>query len=367
MNTEASPKIPNVITDFTNQVDRTFRGLGRPVLYNTLSIIANKSVFDIGDRGTGKTRVIRLTPSPQGSLAKKWNSFTYEELSDFCYDNQTEGFKGVLGRNIVFKVEELSSLQEYHRELLLTVISTIITDKGYKHQTKWSPFLNFESCHLTCLIAIQPILYSRLCNSYEQWESMSYDRFTKFLLLNPLRNSDIDFDNLTLTLPPIKPIQTISLPEKLDVKKVNNLFKEQLSQGRSMLFTNDYLKAYASFKGQSEVTEADVEEFHYLFKPYLHCFNILQKADYEYKVTVNSGNLKVLTAIANFGLKPVPKKELTQMLKCSDKMIEITTNNLLEHHLITKTEEENSQGKPVSYELSEELKTYFKEYNKGIQ
>lgn len=366
-----TPEIPKAVTSFTNQVDRVFRGLGRPVFYNLLSEIANKSVFIIGDRGTGKTRTIVETPVLDGCIGKNWFSFTYEELGNFCFANfEEEGQTELKGKNLVFKVPELSSFSEYHREILLTVISTIITDKSYEHRTKHSPFLSLKDCRLTCLIAIQPFLYSTLCSRFEQWESMSYDRFTKFLLLNPIRNSSIDDDVvLNLKFPKFAPLQNISLSANLNLDCVNNLLREQLSKGRSKIYASDYLKAYANFKGQTQVTQDDVREFHYLFRPYLDSFNRLQfSRDFEsFKVVVSTGTLKVLTAIASFSLHGVQKKTLVSQLKCTDKMVEDTTSFLAKIGLISKTEDEHGVGKPVTYKLSEDLIDYFKTYDEAIQ
>lgn len=362
---QISPSIPKTVTEFTNKIDRVYRGLGRPILFNVLSVLANKSVLLIGNRGFGKTLAIKQTPIPHGYLVKNWDSFTFDQLNSFCRKNRDEGFNGILGRHLVFKIEEISALQQYHRELLLTVISKIITDRNYEHVTSWTPNLSFENCRLTCLIAIQPVIYSTLCSKNSQWKAMSSDRFVKFLLLNPLRNKTVDFTNLDLTCE-INSIKDVTLPENLDVTKVNDLFVDQISAGRSRLYTDSYLKAYAKFNGKATVTQSDVEEFEFLFKPYLKSFNDLQRALPDYSLYVSAGDLKVLMAIASCGLRKVSKQELIKILKCSKKMLEKTTSNLIGAGLINKVEDKNERGKPVSYELNGYLKKYFTEYAKNL-
>ena len=113
------------VFDFVKQIDRVYRGLGIPALYGTLSILANKSVFFIGDRGTGKTRIIRLIPPIDRTETSKWDTFTLQELSNYC--QQLSGNEKYLAdKHLVFKVEEFSTLSDYHREIFLTVCSKIV-------------------------------------------------------------------------------------------------------------------------------------------------------------------------------------------------------------------------------------------------
>jgi hypothetical protein len=179
------------VDDFICQVESAYPGLGVPVLYGLLSILANKSVFYIGGRGVGKTRIIQCTPDVDDYDTSKWDTFTMGELSDLCkrLSNNADPieFEGIHDNQLVFKVKDFSTLSEYHRWTFLTICSKIISDGDYTHITIVTPYLKFENCKLAMLVAIQPILYSHLCNRDTQWESMSTDRFTKFLVLNPLR------------------------------------------------------------------------------------------------------------------------------------------------------------------------------------
>jgi len=366
MNTEA-PKIPNVITDFTNQVDRTFRGLGRITLFKVLTVIANKSVIDIGEPGTGKTKSTEGVPNFPNYIDKTWNSFTFDLLNLFCEKLERIPEAGLVDENLLFRIPEVSSLSEYHRGMLFTVISTIISDKSYTHPTSYYPHLKFENCRLTCLIDVQPLLFSRIAFAKESnWANMSRDRFVKMLTLNPLRNSSVDV-SLRTKLPSYKLIREVTLPPELNLTEVHNLFAEQISAGRCDLYTYDYLKAYAGFKNQLEVTQTDVNEFYYLFKPYLKSFNVLQQTkDLTYQVVIPTGNITVLDAIVECGLRDVTKIELVKKLKCSNRSVETSTNDLIQAGIVVKSVNTNTQGQPVSYKLNNDLTEYFEEYSKTI-
>jgi hypothetical protein len=192
--------VPASINDFVTQVERTYKGLGLPVLYGTLSILANKSVFFISGRGTGKTRTIKCTPDIQETIPRKFDAFTLDELNTLCEENIDGSTDCVHDKHFVFKVKDFSLLSEYHRDMFLTVCSGIIADGEYHHVTKLFPYLNIEHCKLTMLIAIQPRIYSLMSRRCPQWESMSYDRVSKFLCLNPLRNGNTVDEDFVPTL-----------------------------------------------------------------------------------------------------------------------------------------------------------------------
>ena len=350
--------------DFNNfiyQVEAIYKGLGIPVLYGTLSILANKNVFYIGGRGTGKTRIINCIPEIEGTYSSKWDTFTLGELDALCssFSNQVDDNKflgniGVHDKHFVFKVEDFSTLSEYHREIFLTVCSKISSDGNYRHITSITPNLNIENCKLTMLIAIQPKLYSLLCHRYTQWETMSYDRFTKFLVLNPLRKGrtvDIPF---IPTLPRKIPPSAI-LQDSIDLSKLITLFRGHVSEGRALLYARDYAIAMARFLGKTEVEQEDVDLFFKLFSPYLESFSKLQtRESLESSITVSSGHMELLTEIAKY-IEGISKQQLSQNLMVTERHIERCIKLLLEKEIIKK---ENG-----SYHLSTNLKQFFEWYN----
>jgi hypothetical protein len=345
------------IDDFILEVESKYRGLGIPTLYGTLSILANKSVLYIAGRGIGKTRVITSIPDIQPYDTSKWDTFTMGELSDLCkrLSNGVDfvDFDGLVGKKLVFKVKDFSTLSNYHRELFLTICSKIISDGDYTHMTTLTPFLKFENCILSMLIAIQPKLYSLLCFRYTQWQSMSSDRFTKFLVINPLREGRTLDDPFVATLPK-KILLDVNIPEDVDLTKLVKLFKGQISEGRAFLYARDYSKAMAKFQGKTNVEQEDVETFYKLFSPYLESFSKLQtREDLESPVSVSSGHMELLTEIGKY-MEGVKKENLAKSLFVSVRHIERGIEFLMEKGLIRKNQDK--------YILSAELMEFFNWY-----
>lgn len=346
----------NNINDFVVQVESVYRGLGIPVLYGFLSILANKNVFFIAGRGTGKTRTINCIPNVMETEPSKWDTFTLTELSNLCQrysaDARDAVDPGVRDKHFVFKIEDFSTLSEYHRMIFLTVCSKISSDGNYNHITELTPYLRIENCRLTMLIAAQPKLYSLLCNRYDAWETMSYDRFTKFLVLNPLRGKTIDVP-LVPTLPRKMPTTSV-LPESVDLNKLVALFEEQVSEGRAYLYARDYAIAIGRFQGKEKVEQEDVDLFHKLFSPYLDSFSRLQyRQDLESSTQVSSGHMELLTQIGR-SIGGVSSTELEKSLRVTTDHIRRCARFLLEKGLVR--EEENK------YHLSTELEQFFNWY-----
>lgn len=349
-------RIPTNHEDFIEQVESMYRGLGIPVLYGTLSVLANKSVFFIGGRGIGKTRLINCIPDIENVETSKWDTFTLGELDNLCSsysDTNNSVFPGVCGKNFAFKVEDFSTLSEYHRDIFLTVCSKISSDGNYRHVAPATPNLRFENCKLTMLIAIQPRLYSRLCYGYTQWESMSYDRFTKFMLLNPLREG-ITIDSPFVPTLPRKIPSIASLPTNINLTKLFTLFKGHVSEGRAYLYARDYAKAMARFLGEDTVKQEHVDKFHKMFSPYLESFSELQqRKDLESTVTVSSGHMELLTEIGKH-LDGVSKQQLSKSVMVTVRHIERCASFLLRKELVREDERK--------YHLSNDLEQFFHWY-----
>jgi hypothetical protein len=346
------------ISDFVKQVEAHYPGLGIPTLYATLSILANKSVFFIGGRGTGKTRTISCVPEVEDYETEKFDTFTMGELDSFCKkiagnNDFLTNYEGVQNKNLVFKVKDFSTLSEYHREIFLTICSRISLDGDYQHITTLTPYLKFENCKLAMLIAIQPRLYSLLCNRFTQWDNMASYRFTKFLLLNPLRKGTTNDDEVVATLRREIPPDA-DIPVTLDLNQLTELFNGQVSEGRSYLYARDYAKAMAMFQGKIEVSQEDVNLFYKLFSPYLQSFTKLQhRRSLLATITVSSGHLELLTEIAKH-LEGITKAELAAKLLVTVRHIERELEFLIEKEIIRNTE----HGYLVSTELEEFFNWY---------
>jgi len=262
----------------------------------------------------------------------------------------------IKNEHLVVKVEDFSSTSKYHRQTFMRVFCKIISDRSFSHYSKGPHGLkiNIQNCKLTVLAAIQPLLYSNLCNKFPEWESMSYDRFSKFLLLNPLRSDTIDVQYIP-TLPR-KISDSVSFCKDVDLEKIVLMYKRQISGGRAFLYARDYVSALTRFLGAEKVQQEHVDQFYQLFHPYLESFNVLQKAkDLDSAVQVNAGKMKVLTEIAKYN-DTVGKKKLAEDLFVTEDHIGRCAKQLIESGLIEKP-------KQAEYCLSEGLRKFFNWYN----
>lgn len=334
--------------DFINQVDRMYKGLGIPTLYGVLSILANKSVFFIAEKGHGKTRVINLTPKIEETIEKKMDTFTLSALDGYQINDE----------HLVLKVEDFSTTSKYHRDVFLGVFSKMISDGNYYHHTKGPKglLIDIKDCKLTVLVAIQPQLYSSLCDRYEGWENMASDRFSKFVLLNPLRSVDID-EKFVPTLPRrISNSVKFSLDD-VDLSKVIEMYRKQISVGRAFFYARNYVIALARFLGAEVVQQEHVDLVYQLFYPYLNCYSVLQRREnLNTSVRVSAGNLKLLGEIGK-SIDYVEKKDLANELHVEERSIERPAKELLEAGLIEKP-----SPKAGRYRLSELLRNFFNWY-----
>jgi len=338
------------VFDFTNQIDQPYRGLGIPVLYGTLSKLANKSVFFIAGKGCGKTRVINLTPEIEGTEEKKMDTFTLSALDGYQIENE----------HLVLKVEDFSSTGEYHRRVFLRTFGKVISDGNFYHHTKGPNGLHIDikNCKLTVLAAIQPLLYSNLCHKFGEWENMASDRFSKFMLLNPLRSETKDFP-FVATLPRKISKNVRFCQNDLDLSKILSLYKWQLSEGRAFLYARDYVKALARFLGAEAVQQEHVDLFYQLFHPYLESFNVLQEAkDLDSPISVSAGKMKLLTEIAAHN-DVKSTKELAKNLFVTERHIQRCAQELIDIGLIEKP-------RIAEYWLFENLRNFFEWYGGHI-
>jgi hypothetical protein len=336
------------IMEFLEQIEPHYRGLGLPVLYGALSVMANKSVFYVGGRGQGKTRTVNLIPEVPDTFVSNWDSFTLQGLS--MQIGQIEN------AHLVFKVEEFGTLSKYHRRIFLDVIPKIVSDGRYLHITK-NLDIDINNCLLDLLIAIQPLLYSELCRTETRWESMAMDRFSKFLLLNPLRDSTSDVP-LLVKLPFVKGKPVV---QNVNLEKIERLYAEQVSKGRRSTYVRDYLSALALVLGDSKVTQKHVNLFCDLFSVYLEAFNQLQfSKDLESSIEIQAGQMKLLLEVASYN-NGVTKKVLAETFKVTERNIEKYANGLLERGLIIK-DFAQGRGKQTKYHLANRFQRFFKDY-----
>ena len=339
------------ILDFISPIDKTYRGLGIPTLYGALSILANRSVFFIGTRASGKSRTIKSVPEVKDTFEQSWDSFTLQGLA------MRVGKRA--NQHLVWKIDEFGTFSKYHRRLFLDVVPKIISEGEYTHITR-SLTIIIQNCKLTLLIALQPILYSQLCRTENRWEAMATDRFSRFVLLNPLRSKTTDID-LNIKLDALTPAKL----GNVNLKKVVSLYKHQLSMRRAELFARDYVKAMAGFLGELKATQKHADLFYNLFWVYIQPFNQLQYAkDLEKPIEIQAGMLKLFSKIGCYN-NGVTKQDLADTFKVTPRNIEKYASGLIAYKLIKKVSG-GGRGHHTKYRVSPKIEKFFKEYDGSL-
>jgi len=280
-----------------------------------------------------------------GTKVKKMDTFTLSDLDGYVIQNE----------HLVIKVEDFSSTGKYHRETFLKVFCKIISDGNFNHHTKGPNGMNIDiqNCKLTALVAIQPRLYSKLCSKLEEWPTMVSDRFSKFILLNPLEKEIKDVEYVPTLPRKISNNVRLSL-EEVDLSKIVSMYRRQLSETRAFLSARDYVKALARFLGADTVQQWHADLFYKLFHPYLDSFSELQRAeDLDSPVIVSAGKLRLLSEIGKTS-DYVEKKKLAEDLHVEERSIERPAKELVKIGLIEKPSP--SAGK---YRLSKPLRDHF--------
>lgn len=350
-------KIPSKVLTFVRRIDKTHKGLGLPILFSHISVLAQKSVFFIADVGVGKGTIINATQKIRDKAdMQKWDTVTLRLLAKRI---------GVCRNAILlWKIEEWSTLSQYHREQFLTVISKVITDRNYFHDLSLSPkhplVIDIKDSDLTTLLAIQPLKYMKMVTENENWESLSRDRFVKFALLNPLRDDTVR--ELPKTVLP-KIDHEYKTRIKTDLSIMLHCFKGQASIGRVKLYAEDYLKAYCQFLGDKTAFRKHELQFGKLFFSYLRLYDdMIYPTDIAKPLKLNIGALRLLQAVAQFGNEVTQKDILNyfhfQDMSKSDTVLRRYYNYLHHRGLMNKIKAYN----PVTYGLNGYARDFFNWY-----
>ena len=105
-------------------------------------------------------------------VINNWNSVTYYEL--------VQKISLLVGKRLLWTVEEWSMLTDYHRELLMAVASKVQTDRKFERMVSAQGMpvtISIQDCDLVLLIAIQPFKFRKLMRESENWNSLANDRF----------------------------------------------------------------------------------------------------------------------------------------------------------------------------------------------
>lgn len=353
-----------------NQIDKTHRGLGIYVLLNQLCVNAKRSVFNVAPSGSGKKILINGIKAPMHVTIgqdTKWDAMTYTEILNrigylhFSDTNQT---------TLLWRVEEFGTLSRYHRDTLLSIASKIISDHCYYKEmggVRDSRPIDIKNCNLVMLIGIQPIVLGDLINTNIFWQSLGNDRFLKLVVLNPLRNKEID------TMPQYEPsrleVDNILVPERPLL--IAKLLQNQVSDGRTSSWARDLLISYMSYENYSEYSIKYELEFSKLFGEIIRLFSRTSyTVSLDLPIKVAGGSLMMLNEIAKHSNNGgITQDELAETFRIytmqSDNIKDENRKNTIRYHakiLLSSLLIKKIQDDPITYTLSDNLQNFFNWY-----
>lgn len=276
------------------QIEQTHKGLGIPILFGNLAVLARCSIMYIGEMGIGKGTVIT-------SIKPLGVNNGYDLLFDtVTLTEMASRIANCDGINMLWRMKEWGTMSRYHRELFLTVGAKIITDHEFYHQMgekKGVPIvIDIKDTNLVALIGITPLKFARMMAENENWASLGSDRFLKFILYNPVRDD-------TITSPPRYDLfgsyQFTDLPINTPLTMIPELLSHQISEDRKMIYSRALLRAYCIFEGKTECTPRDEIDFIRLFKFYLEGYgNFIYSTDIEEEPHLAVGGLRLFATIS---------------------------------------------------------------------
>ncbi len=266
-------KLENLLK-IVKSVESTHRGVGVPLSFNVLSILAGQSVFDVASSGSCKTHMIYSIIEAMKSFPRvkidNWNSMTYYEL--------LERIGVQTNLDLLWTVEEWSMLSPYHQDLLMAIASKVQTDKNFERLVSKGGFtaqIKLTNCNLMILICIQPYKFRKLMKESDSWNSMASDRFIKFPLINGIRESTKK-DPPRFELPD-SIYQSKSMEQRPNPILVR-LFDNHLTQSRSELAAIHYQEAWCRMNERDYFTDVDAIQFSALYSVYLELYPLMIKS-----------------------------------------------------------------------------------------
>lgn len=344
------------------QVESTHRGIGLPLSFDVLSVLAGQSVFNIASSGRCKTHMIYAIADGFKHITnmdiRNWNSMTYYELVEKLGGDQ-------VNKNFLWTIEEWSMLTEHHRELLMAIGSKIQTDHHFERMVSVRGFsvqINIQNCLLTMLIAIQPFKFRKLMRESDNWNSLAADRFTKLMVINALQEE-------TKRVPPHfdLPVLTPS-----DIKKAHpaivRLMSQHLTGGRAELAAINYMNAWCMLNNKSEFTNTDASAFNVLYEPYLSLYPLMIfSSDPDREESFHTGPFRIIEYfMSHFDQQEIGLGDLIDAfhLSVQDNMIEISTSSLHRHLALLKHKGILTNNSPT-WSLSPKYRNFFESYKRN--
>ena len=263
-------KLEHELVTAINNVDSVYNGIGIPLALHYTLLKSGSSVITVGTMGAGKGAIKSLL-SITDSLSIDLDSVTKTDIAQRI--GELENSK------IHVNIEELAALSDYQRDILMTVLAKVITDRTYISDASHIQIIN---CALTMYCGIQPITFTQMVAQNKAWENLTSDRFIKIMLVNTLRDSDIDrwdvgndwhyerqieYNNLFRV-----ELEAVEVePKAVDV--IQRLLMNQITGNRVRIYADKIMRAWASMNNSKKATVALANLFVEVFGFYFRVFD----------------------------------------------------------------------------------------------
>jgi len=282
-----------------SDVESTHKGLGKLVLFNALSDIANRCVLNIGCAGTGKSRATDLLFERIDRSKLKIDSITVSGL---------KRIQNALSWNFMsIVVDDLSKGQtEYSQIATVSVFSTLCyTGQIIKFTGQLE--LQIQGFRGSALINLQPLLLRKIARLPE-FETDIRDKAIRYYHLYFPVNENIDKPKTSVKYRYFKELN-LNVRESDFEDRVFENFRYMFSKARAREHMLAYLNASAILNGRGEVVDADFELLYELSKIFRLEQYILVKRGLEGVRELDENVLPLLSSIATFKTPSV--KELS--------------------------------------------------------
>jgi hypothetical protein len=358
-------------------VEQTHKGLGIPVLFTFLTVLARKGIFLIASRGNGKGATISCINQFDKNPQYKVSIFESVNYTDFKKQLHGRVFK----KTLLWKIPEYSTLSKYNRSIFLPMISQLISDHRYVKNITETFFIDIQESYCVGLIGIQPLKMQRMMIEDDTMESLVTDRFIKFILINPLRSEDDYYEGHPKFTVPLAEIlkRRDKIKPETSFKQTKNLFRMQVSIGRTKQFAIEYMKAFCMLEGYDIITPEIESQFISMFSPYLRLYDaVTYSRNIDESDTTSTGALRMIELMARsedpkqLEFTRFTAKELAKIFKVysrhEDENQEVDTSTINYHLRILKHSniiQNKKEGQVPYYSLSQNLQDYFHYYKEN--
>lgn len=267
-NEDDKKNLPQTIS-IIKQVEKTHKNLSLPLTFAKMCDLADLGLMVIAPRGKGKSAILQaLCKQPlQHRHIIKLGAITYRGLKKVA-DRLDNNSVSIINHDI-------STLYtEYLRDTAINVFSQLLYDHEIPEMHTQQYDIQIKNAYISFLTGVQPQMYQSI-SRLPTFESMYKDRFIRLFMLYPFgtptykktppKIENIQIDRQIKT----EYIEHDTTLEKMPLyKRLVELMKWHISEGRAEDFTERLIKASARLNNRTKTTESDVK-FTALYIPYL--------------------------------------------------------------------------------------------------